>query len=237
MRILALDTALGACSVALVEDGTIRARRYQDRTRGHAEVLMDLVSEVEDEAGFCSLDCDRLAVTVGPGTFTGLRVSLAAARGLALATGLALVGVTTLQAIAAGAKVDNIVEGGQVIALLDAKRGEVYGQIFAGGPEVTPITQPLVLTHERAEALVRHALDQNTSGEGPVVLVGTGASLIAERIGAAALASVSDAPVQPDAAIIAKLAAMVSDPASAPPVPLYLRDPDAKLPSRNPLIV
>lgn len=233
MRILALDTALGACSVAQVQDGVIRARRYQDRTRGHAEVLMDLVSEVEAEAGFRSLDCDRLAVTVGPGTFTGLRVSLAAARGLALATGLPLVGITTLQAIAAGAEVEH----GQVIALLDAKRGEVYGQVFAAGSETTPLTQPQVLTHQKAEALVRHALEQNTPREGSVVLVGTGATLIAERIGATALASVSSAPNQPDAAIVAKLAALVADPASAPPVPLYLRDPDAKLPSRNPLIV
>lgn len=228
MRILALDTALGACSVALVEDGIIRARRYQDRTRGHAEVLMDLVSEVEDEAGFRSLDCDRLAVSVGPGTFTGLRVSLAAARGLALATGLPLVGITTLQAIAAG----DTLEQGQVIALLDAKRGEVYGQVFDAGSQTSPKTQPQVMTHEAAQALVRHALDQ-----GVVSLVGTGAALIAEPIGAAALACVSSAPDQPDAAIIARLAALVADPASAPPVPLYLRDPDAKLPSRNPLVV
>lgn len=228
MRILALDTALGACSVALVEDGIIRARRYQDRTRGHAEVLMDLVSEVEDEAGFRSLDCDRLAVSVGPGTFTGLRVSLAAARGLALATGLPLVGITTLQAIAAG----DTLEHGQVIALLDAKRGEVYGQVFDAGSQTPPKTQPQVLTHEAAQALVSQAMDQ-----GVVSLVGTGAALIAEPIGAAALACVSSAPDQPDAAIIARLAALVADPASAPPVPLYLRDPDAKLPSRNPLVV
>lgn len=232
MRILALDTALGACSVALLEDGTICARRYQARTRGHAEVLMDLVSEVEEEAGFRSLECDRLAVTVGPGTFTGLRVSLAAARGLALATGLPLVGITTLQAIAAGATANVKAEHGQVIALLDAKRGEVYGQVFEAGSETVPVTQPQVLTCEAAEALVRDVM-----GQGEARLVGTGATLVAERIGAAALASVSSAPDQPDAAIIARLAARVPDPASAPPVPLYLRDPDAKLPSRNPLVV
>lgn len=233
MRILALDTALGACSVALVEDGKVCARRYQDRTRGHAEVLMDLVSEVEHEAGFRSLECDRLAVTVGPGTFTGLRVSLSAARGLALATGLPLIGITTLQAIAANVPVsDDQAPGGQVLSLLDAKRGEVYGQAFVADPDLTPTTKPQVLTHEAAEIMVAAALDV-----GPLGLVGTGASLIAERIGDAALACVTGAPAQPDAVQVARLAALVSDPASAPPVPLYLRDPDAKLPARNPLVV
>lgn len=227
MRILALDTALGACSVALWEDGKIRARRYQARTRGHAEVLMDLVGEVEEEARCRSLDCDRLAVTIGPGTFTGLRVSLAAARGLALATGLPLIGITTLQAIAANT---NCKEG-QIAALLDAKRGEVYGQIFKAGAGSSLVTQPQILTHEAAEALVRKA-----RGEGPLGLVGTGAKLIASRIGEGALADLVKAPDQPDAAVVASLAALVSDPASAPPRPLYLRDPDAKLPSRNPLL-
>lgn len=230
MRILALDTALGACSVALAEDGKIRARRYRDLTRGHAEVLMGLVDEVEEEAGFRSLDCDRLGVTVGPGTFTGLRVGLAAARGLALATGLPLVGITTLQAIAANTASETAPEEGRVLALLDAKRGEVYTQHFEAHPYLAPVTQPQVLTLEAAEIMVREAMEAHRTS-----LIGTGATLIAERIGASALAAVSGASSQPDAAEVARLAARVDDPASAPPEPLYLRAPDAKPPSRNPL--
>lgn len=231
MRILALDTALGACSVALLEDDKVCARRYQDRTRGHAEALMGLVSEVEEEAGFRSLECDRLGVTIGPGTFTGLRVGLAAARGLALATGLPLVGITTLQAIAA-----NVAAGeGRILTLLDAKRGAVYGQIFETGPLLAPVTGPEILTLEAAEALARKALGE-AGTKSPVTLIGTGAELIARRIGDAAPARVAAQGDQPDALRVARLAGLVGDPASAPPEPLYLRAPDAKPPSRNPLL-
>lgn len=226
MRILALDTALGACSVALLEDGKLRARRYQERTRGHAEALMGLIGEVEDEAGLRSLDCDRLGVTVGPGTFTGLRVGLAAARGLALATGLPLVGITTLQAIAANAKS----EEGKVLAILDAKRGEVYSQLFATGSDLAPLTNPEVLTLEVADERARMAMTEEQ-----VTFIGTGAALIAQRVGGEAEALISEASDQPDAAEVARLASLIDDPALAPPEPLYLRAPDAKRQSRNPL--
>lgn len=231
MRTLALDTALGACSVALLDGDAVRARRYQELTRGHAEVLMQLVSEVEDEAGIRALDCDRLGVTVGPGTFTGLRVGLAAARGLALATGLPLVGITTLQAIASNVPGP----GGRILTLLDARRGEVYGQLFEASQTLKPLTPPEVLTHEAAEALTRDVLSGKSAAAHQVSLIGTGALLIAARIGAAALTLISEASFQPDAAEVAQLAARVADPASAPPDPLYLRAPDAKVPSRNPL--
>ena len=243
MRVLALDTALGACSVALLDEGKIRARRYQDLTRGHAEVLMGLVSEVEEEAGLRALECDRLGVTIGPGTFTGLRVGLAAARGLALATGLPLVGITTLQAIAAnadsekGRQMDPQKDSGEgrILALLDARRGEVYGQLFEAGEALKPVTPPQVLTLEAAEALTREALAGTSEAAHQVSLIGTGAALVAARIGTAALDLISDAGFQPDAAEVARLAARIADPAAAPPDPLYLRAPDAKVPSRNPL--
>lgn len=231
MRTLALDTALGACSVALLEGDRVRARRYQELTRGHAEVLMRLVGEVEDESGIRALDCDRLGVTVGPGTFTGLRVGLAAARGLALATGLPLVGITTLQAIASNVPGP----GDRILTLLDAKRGEVYGQLFEAGQNLKPLTPPSVLTHEAAEALTREVLSGKSAAAHQVRLIGTGAPLIAARIGGAALTLISEASFQPDAAEVARLASLVADPASAPPDPLYLRAPDAKVPSRNPL--
>lgn len=226
MRILALDTALGACSVAALEGGRLKARRYLDLSRGHAEVLMDLVSAVEDEAGFGALQCDRLAVTVGPGTFTGLRVGLAAARGLALASAKPLVGITTLQAIAAGAEGEG--RSGQIICVLDARRGDVYLQAFAAGPDCQPVSLPAVLTHAQARAEIENALSR-----GEVHLIGTGAGLIAQGMQRAPKTAAGKD--QPDAAVIARLAAALADPAEAPPKPLYLRAPDAKLPSRNPL--
>lgn len=243
MRVLALDTALGACSVALLDEGKVRARRYQDLTRGHAEVLMGLVSEVEEEAGLRALECDRLGVTIGPGTFTGLRVGLAAARGLALATGLPLVGITTLQAIAANVVSEknpqkNPQKGsreGRILALLDARRGEVYGQLFEAGQDLKPLTVPRVLTLEAAEALTCEVLAGASEAGHQVSLIGTGAALVATRIGAAAFDLISDAGFQPVAGEVARLASQIADPSAAPPDPLYLRAPDAKVPSRNPL--
>ncbi|MCH7931874.1 MAG: tRNA (adenosine(37)-N6)-threonylcarbamoyltransferase complex dimerization subunit type 1 TsaB, partial [Proteobacteria bacterium] len=94
MNVLALDTATAACSVALWSDGTVLAQRFATMARGHAEALMPMVEAVMAEAGLAFADLDLVATTVGPGTFTGLRVGLAAARGLALAGGLPIVGVT-----------------------------------------------------------------------------------------------------------------------------------------------
>jgi len=100
VRILAFDTALGACSAAVWADGLVLARAFEPRSRGHAEALLPMIEAVLAEAGLRLDALDRLAVTVGPGSFAGTRVGLAAARGLALATGLPLVGVTTLEAVA-----------------------------------------------------------------------------------------------------------------------------------------
>ena len=121
------------------------------------------------------------------------------------------------------------------LVVLDAKRGEVYGQLFEAGQTLKPLTPPSVLTHEAAEVLTREVLSGKSAAALQVSLIGTGAPLIAARIGGAALALISEASFQPDAAEVARLASRVADPASAPPDPLYLRAPDAKVPSRNPL--
>ena len=102
MRLLALDTATSACSAALWQDGTVLARHLQPMARGQSEALLPMVAAVMAEAGLAFADLDLLAVTVGPGTFTGIRIGLAAARGLALATGLPLAGIATTEAVAGG---------------------------------------------------------------------------------------------------------------------------------------
>ena len=129
MRVIAIDTALGACSVAALDGQIVCGHRFLDMNRGHAEVLMGLVDEVEAEAGFGVLACDRLAVTVGPGTFTGLRVGLAAARGFALASGKPLVGLTTLHAIAAGAEGEMIEKVAQHTGISFPHRFERYVEL------------------------------------------------------------------------------------------------------------
>ncbi len=222
MNVLALDTATAACSVALWSDGTVLARRFATMARGHAEALMPMVEAVMAEAGLAFADLDLVATTVGPGTFTGLRVGLAAARGLALAGGLPIVGVTTLEALAHGTTPEQR-RGRALAAALDARRGEVYLQAFDAG--LAPLAPPAVVAP--ADAVLP---------AGPVALVGDGAPLVAaalERVRNDL--EVLEAPRYPDVAAAAALASrrFASEGAQAPPRPLYLRPPGARPPDRS----
>ncbi len=214
MLVLGLDTALGACSAALVEDGRTLARAYEAMRAGQAERLAPMVAEVAAAAGLGLDRIDRIAVTTGPGTFTGQRVGLAFARALALALKRPCIGLTTLEALAQGARI----EADVTFAAIDARRGEVYAQAF--GPDLAPLTGPALMAVEDAAA----ALD---AFPGAVALAGTGAGLIAARRPDRAV-RVAEAD-QPDAEVVARMAAD-RDPAGHPPAPLYLRAPDAKLP-------
>lgn len=174
------------------------------------------------EAGVTFADLDALAVTVGPGTFTGLRVGLAAARGLALARTLPLVGVTTLEALAEPVGAEPVE---RIAAAFDAKRGEIYFQIF--NARHAALSEPMLVSVEEAADHLQ---------AGPVVCVGTGAGLLAAALAARGVqARLSDAPAQPDARSVARIAAarLAADGVAAfrtAPAPLYLRAPDAKLP-------
>lgn len=222
MILLAFDTAQGALSAAIMDGEGVLASSFEPRTRGHAEALMPLLETMLAEAALGFADLDALAVTVGPGTFTGLRVGLAAARGLALARALPLVGVTTLEAVAepAGAEADEI-----AVALFDARRDEVYMQVFA--PTLAPLTPPLLVGLDEAVAHLP---------EGKAVLVGTGAELLAPRLEAAGRPfRLSPAKPQPDAQAVgrialARIAAQGAGAFRVAPEPLYIRAPDAKLP-------
>ena len=208
MLCLGLDTALGACSVALAGAGGIVAQRWQAMGTGHAEALAPMTDALMREAGVAFGDLERIAVTTGPGTFTGQRIGLAFARGLALALKIPCIGVTTLEAMAAAALAERPER--PVLAAIDARRGEVYAQTF--GPDGTPEGAPALLTLEAAEALVT----------ADITLAGSAAEALAAHGG------VASAIRQPDAAFIALMARMRDD--RGLPQPLYLRAPDAKLP-------
>lgn len=222
MILLAFDTAQGALSAAVFDGEEEIASLFEERTRGHAEAMMPMVETVLAEAALGFADLDALAVTVGPGTFTGLRVGLAAARGIALSLGLPLVGVTTLEAIAepVAAEADEI-----VLASFDARRDEVYMQAFSA--DGTERTEPLLVG--LGDVLSRLPA-------GPLVLVGTGAPLIAARLSASTQPfRIAEARPQPDASAVARIAVRRFGEKGAaaflaPPAPLYLRAPDAKLP-------
>ena len=207
-RLLAVDTALGACSVAVLEDERIIAHYFEEMARGHAEALAPMVARAMDGIAFDSLD--RLAVTVGPGTFTGQRVGLAFMRGLRIALHKPLIGVTTLEAMAAATG------AAKTASIHDARRDEAYLLLWQDGETVLA---PMVTTFSEAMEKIR--------AFGPCSLAGTGAPLAAENLGGGFALS----PVrQPDALWVARLAMGRPAPQEAP-VPLYLRPPDAKLPA------
>jgi tRNA threonylcarbamoyladenosine biosynthesis protein TsaB len=213
--VLALDCATIACSAAVWRDGEVVARRLRPGRRGHAEVLMPMVQDVMAEADLAYDALDAIAATVGPGTFTGLRIGLAAARGLALAAGLPLVGVTTLEAIAHGVP-ESARAGRTVLVVLDARRGQVYAQAF--GPDLAPRGEPAALAPGVAAALVDDA--------DKVLLAGDGVDLVRPRL----VGDIAVAPGDglPDAAVVAALAARRAAVPASRVAPLYLRAPDAR---------
>lgn len=194
------------------------ARRAEPGPRGQAEAMVPMIQQCLDEAGIGFADLDVIAVTVGPGGFTGLRVALATARGLRLALSKPAVGLSTLEAIAAGVP-EAARAGRTILAVIDARRGEVFAQAFA--PDLTPLTEAIVASPAEAARL---ALDRLG---GPVVLAGTGEALVLPHL-PGALAGM--APAEPDAATIARLVARrPAPPADLPaPKPIYLRAPDAR---------
>lgn len=225
MIVLAIDTALSACSAAvLVEENGERRSCAQSEGlgRGHAERLMDMIAEVMAEAGVAFTDLDRIAVTVGPGSFTGLRVGLSVARGLALVLKIPVVGVTTLAAIAAGARrhapAGKVGQAGLRV-VLDARRDEVYTQAFdAGG---VPVDEPRVA---RIADLVGR--DPNDT-----LLAGSAARMLAEAANLDESLIVSEA-AWPEIEDVTTLGSLAEAGREAP-VPLYLRPPDAKPQSRD----
>jgi tRNA threonylcarbamoyladenosine biosynthesis protein TsaB len=221
VKILAVDTALGALSAALVVDGAALAHDWREMARGHAEALAPMVEAVmrQGETAFASLD--RLAVTTGPGTFTGQRVGLAFMRALALASKKPLIGVTTLDAMAQDALTRDA-GAAWAVAASDAKRGEVYlGARNRGGSIVAPMLVPLEETATRIAAL---ASDQGRT----VLLAGTATALLMPLLLAQGLQPIDSGVRQPDARAVARLA--INAALGPTPSPLYLRAPDAKLP-------
>ena len=222
MLILAIDTALDACAAGVLDTdaGRLIAQESLAMKRGHAEALMPLIVRVIKQSGVGFAGLDRIAVTTGPGSFTGLRVGLSAARGIALAANKPVVGLTTLSAYAAPV----VSESGEqpVISAIDARHDHVYFQVVSGNggslirPRVAPIEEAL-----------------EASRFGAPHLVGNAASILGQRWKADVPPPFKvDAQPAPDIAWVAWLGAAVS-PNTAPARPVYLRAPDAKLP-QNP---
>jgi tRNA threonylcarbamoyladenosine biosynthesis protein TsaB len=217
MLILAIDTALDACAAGVLDTDAARliAQESQAMKRGHAEALMPLIGRVIRQAGIAFAALDRIAVTTGPGSFTGLRVGLSAARGIGLAADKPVVGLSTLTAYAAPVVGQNAAQ--PVVSAIDARHDQVYFQVVSGDggslmrPRVAPIEEAL-----------------GAAQFGAVHLVGNAAQILADRWPADAAPPFKvDPQPAPDIAWLAWLGAAVS-PDIAPARPYYLRAPDAK---------
>ena len=190
---------------------------FELRTREHAEALVPMMSCVMDEAGLGYDALGAIAVTTGPGSFTGVRVGVATARGLALALDLPLIGVTSLEVMAHMALEHLERAPGALGVVVDARRGEVYMALFDGEGDI--ISDPVALTPEQAV----DALPQ----DGHVVLAGGGGGLVARAAPGKMVIETVLPDLQPDAAKLAAMA-LARPPVEGPLRPLYLRPPDAK---------
>ena len=217
MRVLAIDTALDACSAAVLDTARAEIVAAESRVmaRGHAEALIPMIARVMAAAAIEFNELNRIAVTVGPGSFTGLRVGIAAARGIALAAGKPAIGLTTLSGYAAPHIAAD--DTRSVAAVIDARHEHVYLQVF--GPGGRTVVAPRV-------APLREAVLAALTGSARVV--GSGADLItASWPRTEPPPTVVDQRGAPDIDWIARLGAAAPDP-HAPPKPLYLRPPDAQ---------
>lgn len=218
MRVLAIDTALAACSVALFDTDTGQPIAVQsiEMKRGHAEALMPLMERLMKSTGVEFSAIDRIITTVGPGSFTGIRVGIAAARGLALACHKPAVGVTTLAAYSApylGTN-DNV----PIVSAIDASHGNLYFHMVGAGGRV--LVAPQVATLQEAIRTVAIGL---------VRIVGSGATMLAGNWPSFEIPTplLVDARPAPDITWVARLGAD-ADPRRAVPRPFYLRPPDAR---------
>lgn len=217
MLVMGLDTALQRCSVAILRDGEAVGDQSADMERGHAEALAPMAAATLEEAGVDIADLDRIGVVVGPGGFTGVRVALSFARGLAIGSDVPVVGITSLAALAANIR--DADEDALRAAAVDARRGQLYGGLY--DKDGAARLEPFVARPEQSlELLVEKAAGR------PVMLIGSGAGLL--PAGPANWVR-ADAPDQIDSKAVARLAALAPAPKGSP-APLYLRPPDAKPP-------
>jgi tRNA threonylcarbamoyl adenosine modification protein YeaZ/ribosomal-protein-alanine acetyltransferase len=205
MKLLAFDTSMAACSAAVSVGERVLAARYEEMATGQAEALAPMVEAVIREADLPYAELSRIAVTTGPGSFTGVRIGLSLARGLGVSLGLPIVGIDSLAAIACNEPRRDM----PLAVIADARNNEVYAAVFAGAPE------PRLTRREHLpELLTMPAFRMLGSGADAEAKI----FLNAER---------SQAGDFPRAANFISLAARMT-PGDAAPDPLYLRPPDVK---------
>ena len=220
MTLLGFDTATTACSAALWAEGEVTACRRSEAGGRHAESLVPMLREVAAEGGTTLAAVERFAVTVGPGSFAGIRIGLATARGLALASRRPLIGLSTLEVLAAGVPAGE--RDGRVLAALDAGRGRLYAQLFDHA--LRALSEPEALAAEALPDLVASA-----GSDGPLIVAGTGQEVALAALAPGIEARPASGAPTPDARVLVRCAAARADVqpeggVAAPVRPLYLRE-------------
>ncbi|MEL6366116.1 MAG: tRNA (adenosine(37)-N6)-threonylcarbamoyltransferase complex dimerization subunit type 1 TsaB [Pseudomonadota bacterium] len=222
--VLAIDTALAQCAVCVLTGGRANVIA-EPMTKGHAERLPLMVREGLSEAGVAARDLERVVATTGPGSFTGVRVGLAFARGLGVGTETAVLGLSSLEALAISAGA--AAEGEAVAAVIDAKRGEVFLQMFDGETGAALAPPAAVATDAAPGSILREA-------DGRAVrLVGSGTALVAGALREAGAPFVESGVEAIDVRALAE-AARGRTPEPGGPRALYVRAPDATPPAPSP---
>ena len=220
MKVLGMDSAMAACSVALLEDASIIASESEPMEHGHAQALVPMLLRVMSGHEFTSLDA--FGVTCGPGGFTGIRVGLATARALALAAARPVFGVSTFAAVARSLELPRD-EPRNILVLIESKRPDLYAQLFS--PECYPLADAEAL---RVEDLPAYG------GLKPLLLAGDGAARALSSFGPRA--ELAPGPRRPDPAVVAAIAMELlraEGPPSAPPRAFYLKAPDVTVPRKR----
>src|SRR5579871_630387 len=220
MKILAVDTAFAACSVAILDSGRVLAHRFEEMARGHAERLAPMVEEAVREAGLSFSMLERLGVTVGPGSFTGIRVGLAFMRGLRLALEVPLIGITSLYAM--GQNALQVAGLNRVAVVQVARDDEIYCELLkdkeSEGPQIVGVLEAFGIISRFA-------------GAEPLVLAGNAQERLFPDLAARGV-RVARADIRlPDALWVARVVAGVV-PGAEVPKPFYLRAPAARPASR-----
>ena len=225
--LLAIDTAGSACSAAVGRGSVVLAAERQALRHGHAEVLLPMIDRVIDAAGLEPPALDIVAAAVGPGGFTGIRVGLGAARGIALALRARAVGVTSFAAVAA-VLADEQYRADVLLIVLDSRREDFYVQVY-DRRRVVPLAAPQAVPPEALAGYVTAAV-----GAAPLMIAGDLAEAAAAALGRRAVIEIATGSAPDATGVLAAAWRQVeSDPASSPLRPLYLRPPDVSLPKQR----
>lgn len=222
MKILAMDTAAASCSVALWQDDKVVLSNLQEMTRGHASELFPMVEALLKDASLTISELDALAVTVGPGAFTGLRIGLSAARGFSVASKVPVIGVTTLEALNQGVGVQNC----PVLCALDAKRADLYAQAFGVGGAA--LSEPVAQLPEDVVGLLGEE-------KGRVMVAGDSFERLKDLLAEKGFEPACSEVRLPEARFVAEVAATKGLPKEGEgrPSAFYIRPPDAAIPKNG----